>query len=394
MSSTPEPAPTEQSPEGSITIDRRLAWGLASAVGMAIGSVGTWFTAGPFSVAGTTGGGDGWFTLAIGVIAGILVALRRLPWLTLPAAIVALGISLGDAIRFLSQEDDGSEWFGGLALGWGIVLVIVAAVSLATWGAAALRATPTRQRAIAGVLIAAALAGAIALGITDRMDMSDNDEPDQTLSDTSDDPSDDNAAPADWDTSTETQQAEPAEPAPTTTEEAAASDDCNELGINGDVGNEGACTDENGLKLRLVDRGTTLTLNEISVRDTSVNMTTEIPGEVDGPSRASGTYAQITVTVRNEGSSPIRIEPGMFRLVTSGAQYTTDFEAMNEPGNSCVWDSEEVQPGNERTCWVAFDVSKKNAENVTANGNLYVVQPSDMREAEAKRRVGIIRLYK
>lgn len=381
----PKPAST-----GQITIDQRLAWGLVSAIAMAIGSIGTWATAGPFSVTGTTSSGDGWITLGIAVALGVLVAGRRLPWLALPAALVAAGIGVGDAIHILSGNSD-NEWFS-VSLGWGLVLVIVASASLAAWGATAIRSTPRQQRVVAGVLTTLAIAGAIALSATDRTDNGSNTEARATASD-------DSSEPAGGNGSTDETEAgdavEPvSEPEPADAEATTPSDDCDELGINGDVGNEGACTDSDGSKIRVVDRGTTLTLNELSVRDVSVNMTPEIPGEVDGPSYASGTYAQITVTVRNEGSAPLRIEPDLFRLVTNGKQYTTDFEAMNEPGDSCVWDSDEVQPGNERTCWLAFDVAKKNARSVTSGGNLYVIQPSDQYETEPKRRVGVIRLYK
>jgi hypothetical protein len=404
MSSTTEPQAPEPT-SGQITIDRRLAWGLASAVAIAIGSVGTWVTAGPFSVAGTTGGGDGWITLGIGVVAALLVGFRRLPWLTLPGAIVAIGIGIGDAVRFLGI--DGGDWFS-VSIGWGLVLTIVASASLAAWGTTAL---PSAPRVPAAALVALALAGAIALGVTDRTDTND-DQAAPTLFDAADQDEtsgdDENAEPADWDTSTETDEAEPAADADTateadpaadadasstTTEQAAASDDCNALGINSEVGNEGACADADGRKYRVVNRSTTLALNEIVVRDVSVNMTPELPGELSGPHRASGRWAQITMTIRNETSQPITVDRAQFGLLTGEAQYSTDFEAMNEPG-SCIWGAEEVQPGNEVTCWIAFDVAKKNASRVTRDGNLTVLQPSDTYNPEPEHRMGVVRLYR
>lgn len=397
MSTTTEPQAPEPAP-GQIAIDKRLAWGIVSAVAIAIGSVGTWVTAGPFSVAGTTGGGDGWITLGIGIVAGLLVAFRRLPWLTLPGAIVAVGIGLGDAIRFLGI--DGGDWFS-VSIGWGLVLVVVASVSLAAWGATAL---PSAPRLPAAVLTVLALAGAIALGVTDRTDNTDN-EAAPTLLDAADQDEsssdDENSEPADWDTSTESDEAAPpadadpaadADSASTTTEEAAPSDGCDELGINADVGNEGACTDPDGRKYRVVNRSTTLSLNEITVRDVSVSMTPEIPGELSEPHRASGRWAQVTMTIRNETSEPITVDREQFGLLTGEARYSTDFEAMNEPG-SCIWGAEEIQPGNEVTCWIAFDVAKKNASRVTRDGNVLILQPSDTYNAEAERRIGVVRLY-
>lgn len=386
-SNTPE-SQAPQPPSGQIVVDPRLAWGLVSAVAMAVGSIGTWVTAGPFSVSGTAGGGDGWITLGIAVAIGIVVAIRRLPWLVLPGAIVAGGIGIGDAIRFLDVSND-NEWFS-VSLGWGLVIVIVAALSLAAWSVMAVRSTPPQQRVVAAVLTVLALAGAVALGVTDRTD--NNDSGNQALSTET---SDDNAEPTDWDTSTETSPSAPAEsePAPTTTEEAPAADDCDALGINSDVLNEGACTDSDGRKLRVVDRGTPLVLNEIAVRDVSVNLLPQLPGEVSGPHRASGEWVQITMTIRNEGSQPLTIDRRQFSLSTSEAQYTTDFDAMNEPGESCIWGAPEIQPGNETTCWIAFDVAKKNAKNVPEDGNLVVVQPSDVDSESAESRIGVIRLY-
>lgn len=346
MNSAPEQPETQ--PASGITIDSRLAWGLVSAVAMALGSVGAWATAGPFSVTGTTGSGDGWITLAIAVALGVLVAVRRLPWLALPGAMVAGGIGIGDAIRLLDAEE--SEWFS-VSVGWGLVLVIAASVSLAAWGAATLTVTPSRQRVVAGVLSALALAGAVALGLDDRTGNDPGDRANTTLLDAAESVDDDSAASVDSDTG--------ADEAP-----AAAADDA-ELDDSPDASAETTTDAESESATRKETTiGVAATDDDVTFKVESFERVTSIATDEysDGPIvPAAGSKLYVaTVTWKNNmtTSADIFCGGGSTVLVDEkGRNFDPDTDSMLDiPDNSVCRD--EVQPGFKQSVKLVFRTPK------------------------------------
>jgi len=116
-------------------------WGLASAAGIAIGSVGTWASLGPFSLGGTSGSG-GKIALALGVITLIIVALhywspswnREITgFVTGIAGLITAGVGIHGTIKILGA---GTTIFGVSitpSIGWGLVVVDLAALSLIVW---------------------------------------------------------------------------------------------------------------------------------------------------------------------------------------------------------------------------------------------------------------------
>ncbi|MBF6618850.1 MAG: DUF4352 domain-containing protein [Patulibacter sp.] len=313
---------------------------------MAVGSIGTWVTAGPWSVAGTTGGGDGWITLAIAAALGVLIAVRRVPWLALPGGIIAGGIGLGDAIHFLSGNDSTNEWFS-ISIGWGLVLVIVASASLAVWGATALPGTPARQRVIAGVLTVLAFAGAVALGVVDRAGNDGNSQDETALSDAADDPSGDNAEPADWDTSTETEQAEPATGGDSETNapdasadgEADAADEAGDRKVTR-IG-KAATDDDMTFKVESFDRVSSVPVSEFS---------DPITGDDDAA------FYIATVTWKNNTSTSARNFCGDRGAVLVDGEYRNfdidDRTIDVADGGTC----EDVQPGFKATVKLLFQM--------------------------------------
>ena len=116
-------------------------WGLASAAGIAIGSVGTWASLGPLSIGGTSSSG-GKVALALGVIMLIIVALHywSLSWnreitsfVTAIGGLITAGVGIYGTIEILGA---GTTIFGisiTPSIGWGLVIVDLAAISLIVW---------------------------------------------------------------------------------------------------------------------------------------------------------------------------------------------------------------------------------------------------------------------
>lgn len=116
--------------ERARSIDPKLLWGIASAVAIAIGSLGTWVTAGPIHLSGTSGGRDGTITVVLALIALVPLALRR--WRPLVGVLAAVCLLIGviDTIDVKSLDDDA---LFDASVGWGLLLVDVAAASLLAW---------------------------------------------------------------------------------------------------------------------------------------------------------------------------------------------------------------------------------------------------------------------
>jgi hypothetical protein len=127
----------------SITVDVPVVCGLGAALALVVGSLGTWGSLGPFSVAGTAGS-SGKVVLVLGIAAAGLVAVDA--WLGFwrreissvlvgLIAIVAVGLGIDALVRILGA---GTEFFGVTitpAVGWGLVVVVLAALGLLAWAA-------------------------------------------------------------------------------------------------------------------------------------------------------------------------------------------------------------------------------------------------------------------
>lgn len=120
-----------------IQITPRFLWGLATALMLALGSFGPWATLGPFSVSGLDNGRDGIITLIIAIVAGVLICIRRGNPVTLLLGIAAAGVGIYDTANVSSA---GNELFTP-SVGWGLVMVDIAAVSLIVWAVVAILAS-------------------------------------------------------------------------------------------------------------------------------------------------------------------------------------------------------------------------------------------------------------
>lgn len=125
----------------TVSMDLPVVWGFGTALALVIGSLGTWGSLGPFSVAGTAGS-SGKVVLVLGIAATGLVAVDA--WLAFwrrefnsvligLMAIVAGVLGVDALVRILGA---GTEFFGITitpSVGWGLVVVLLASVALLAW---------------------------------------------------------------------------------------------------------------------------------------------------------------------------------------------------------------------------------------------------------------------
>jgi lysylphosphatidylglycerol synthetase-like protein (DUF2156 family) len=127
-----------------IELTPRFLWGTATVVLLAIGSLGPWVTLGPFSASGTGDGNDGAITLVLAILAAVLVCLRRWRIVTALLAVGALVVGIIDTNNVSSARNELLE----PSVGWGLVAVDIAAVSLIVWALVALCASRSDPKAV------------------------------------------------------------------------------------------------------------------------------------------------------------------------------------------------------------------------------------------------------
>jgi uncharacterized integral membrane protein len=119
--------------DSKITVTPRGLWGWGSIAAIAIGSLGPWATLGALSYSG--GSRDGMFTLLLAGIAAVLMASRRTRWSILLVALLTLALGV-----FEAQDVSDVRVFGtSMQVGWGIVVIIAAAISLGVWACVELK---------------------------------------------------------------------------------------------------------------------------------------------------------------------------------------------------------------------------------------------------------------
>ena len=110
--------------------DEVRPWVIASAAAIALGSLMPWASVttafGSISVAGTEG--DGVLTLAAGIIAAVLGALRKRFGLLI-VLVLTVAIAGYDVINVSRQVDEVSTEFARASVGWGLWLVLAASVA-------------------------------------------------------------------------------------------------------------------------------------------------------------------------------------------------------------------------------------------------------------------------
>jgi len=171
--------------------------------------------------------------------------------------------------------------------------------------------------------------------------------------------------------------------------------DCEEKGINAQVGNEGRC-EEDGTTYVVADSGRPLQLEELSATLLDTETTKTASDEYGDTKTANGVYVIFTLEVNNKTHSPVYFDSGQEQtaLYLGEDEYTEDFEVENWAlDDSFLNKFEKLQPGAPVTGQVAFDVPKAALSELHKGGNLAIANFSDEGEGEWDP-VGIIRTYK
>ena len=116
-----------------------FSWVVGSAALMVVGSFGPWAKVPGSTVSGLDGSNDGWFVVAIAVVACAVFLWKRRKTQAGFAAIVGgvLGASVAmyDRSHLKDAVSEGGELGELVQVGWGLNLAMVASISLAIAGA-------------------------------------------------------------------------------------------------------------------------------------------------------------------------------------------------------------------------------------------------------------------
>ncbi len=178
-------------------------------------------------------------------------------------------------------------------------------------------------------------------------------------------------------------------------EPAADENDCVTLGMGPDGDAEGRCVSE-GQKFAFVNRGTELRLKTIAVRVDGISFSDTVSSDISTET-ASGTFATISLTVRNRSDTPQTFAGGFARqtmLIIGRRQFNEDFDVENGADQqSFSWQGDEIQPGGEQRGHIVFDIPKRVASRIEREGNLLVVDFGvDLSYDDEAPEVGAIRL--
>lgn len=189
--------------------------------------------------------------------------------------------------------------------------------------------------------------------------------------------------------------------APEPSKEADNRSECEKEGIAGPTieaqdAKQGTCFLESGVEAKFVNRRTKLTLDELDVSYTGYSTDKRLSAST-GTERADGTFVTLSLKVTNKLDEPVALDPEQIELLLEDSNYSTDFDAMNMPGDSFVWNDDEIQPGNSRSGTVTFDVPENRVDTIEESGVIAVYQFSDADTEsveDVEGTVGYIRIFK
>jgi hypothetical protein len=376
----------------------RTFWLAAGSVaGMILGCLGTWAKAfGALSVSGLdTDDGKLFGGVAVGAAAALLLAVRRrrhrLLLLVTVLGLGGTGIGIYEIIDLSNRDTDFfGEQVDVIDPGWGLWLSLGASASLVIsslllylegrpastpsgstinkGGRPSVTLHIPRWLLLLGGFLLAAGAG---VGVT--------------LLATADDESSKQATA----TTEATVGSEADKSRPSTS-------DCDELGINPEVGNEGRC-EEKGVTFTVVNRDSVLHFDGLSARLLDISQQSSVSSEFDSAT-ASGLFVLIHLELTNKRNRPVMFDQGadQIALSTSGKNYTQDFNVANGVvENSCMFGQpEEVQPDVSKRCIAVFDIPTRAARRVEQDGNVLIGSTGGYEGVLDSDRVGVIRAYR
>ena len=114
-------------------------WVVGSAVLMVIAAFGPWAKVLATSISGTDGGNDGWFVVAIAVVAGAVFLWTRettqAGYAAIAGGVLGASIAIYDRTNLKDAASEAGRLGEPVHVGWGLNLALVASISLALAGA-------------------------------------------------------------------------------------------------------------------------------------------------------------------------------------------------------------------------------------------------------------------
>jgi len=176
----------------------------------------------------------------------------------------------------------------------------------------------------------------------------------------------------------------------------AADGDCEEKGIDGPERKEGTCFAE-GTKWVVADMHSPLKLETLEARLTGLQERKTISSEFESTT-ANGVFVTFDLTITNLTHAPQEFEEAQAVLFVDESVYTQDFEVQNgSEERSFLWEEGPIQPQEPFEGTVTFDIPRKIAKKITAEGNLDIANfGAEYYEPEAffeEEEIGTIRTY-
>ena len=113
-------------------------WVVVSAALMVIGSFGPWAKVLGLSINGTDGGNDGWFVIAIAVVAGAVFLWQRettqAGYAAIAGGVLGASVAIYDRTNLKDAASENGQLGELVEVGWGLNLAMIASISLAIAG--------------------------------------------------------------------------------------------------------------------------------------------------------------------------------------------------------------------------------------------------------------------
>lgn len=160
--------------------------------------------------------------------------------------------------------------------------------------------------------------------------------------------------------------------------------DCDAQGINVDEGQEGTCVAADGQRVTVVDRGATATTPAMEVTLVDVQTPSSLSREGRTSRRAGGVFVLLTLRVGNRLDEPVEFDPGtQVELELGGDRY------FSEEASTTT-----IEPEEERSGTVAFDIPEDAADDLDTNGNVFVLPFEEARDPDGgEPTTAVLRTY-
>jgi hypothetical protein len=163
-------------------------------------------------------------------------------------------------------------------------------------------------------------------------------------------------------------------------------DDCRRKGITRGKGKEGSCYEESGRRVRVVDKASTLHLDELDARLLSIRVR-------DRPQERQADVT-LELELRNNLDGLVDVQASHFALLLGRGVNPPNLLATGPGANSLFRRGIGLGARERVTGAVTFTVSRRAARRLDANGNVEILQFSDSSLGKASLTVGVFRTYR